>query len=245
MARHPRRRRFARRARRARRRIDFAESLATVAGAVSSVQELGSALDGLLHAVAGADANELLGELGTDLFNLLVIGWLERRHPVLGAPRRVGIIRPAELPELRIGSDGPVLRRVQVADRLRPDVVPALLADPTGELRAFYGLVPLVDTETAEAVSLLVGDRVQRLAGRLGGYSATGARGELGPDGGRDVALRFPSLAPGRSGGGRIDLRCACSRPPTAASRASAGRGSSSNCRTGSRSRSRSAGARS
>ena len=87
-------------------------------------------------------------------------------------------------------------------------MIPALLADPTGELSAFYGLLPLADTVTAEALGLLVGDRIRRVTGRLGGRTSTGARGELGPDGGREVALSLPFIEPGTvTEGGRIDLR--------------------------------------
>ena len=47
------------------------------------------------------------------------------------------------------------------------------------------------------------------MTGRLGGRTSTGARGELGPDGGREhVALTLPFIEPGTvTEGGRIDLR--------------------------------------
>ena len=119
----------------------------------------------------------------------------------------LGIIRSVELPELRLG-DETIVRRRLAADRLQSEVIPALLADPTGELSAFYGLLPLADTVTAEALGLLVGDRIRRVTGRLGGRTSTGARGELGPDGGREVALSLPFIEPGTvTEGGRIDLR--------------------------------------
>ena len=112
----------------------------------------------------------------------------------------VGIIRPVELAELRVGSEEPVLRPRQVTDRLQPAAVPPLLADPAGELSALYGLVPLADTQTAQAMALLVGDTLQRLADRLGGRSAIGALGGMGPEASAASRSRSRSGSPGRSG---------------------------------------------
>ena len=188
--------------------LEFAENLAALAEAVTSVKDVAPALEDLLEEIAGADAGDLLEELGTDLANYLVISWLERRHPMVRELlAALGIIRSVELPELRLG-DETIVRRRLAADRLQSEVIPALLADPTGELSAFYGLLPLADTVTAEALGLLVGDRIRRVTGRLGGRTSTGARGELGPDGGREVALSLPFIEPGTvTEGGRIDLR--------------------------------------
>ena len=177
--------------------IAFAEHLATLAEAVAGVQELGAALDDLLHAVAGADAGELVEELGADFVNLLVIDWLGRRHPVLQELlRAIGIIRPVELAQLRIGSDGPVMRRAQIADRLQPEMVPALLADPTGELRAFYGLVPLGghrDGRGRVAARRRPGSTTGRQAGGLHGDRCPRRAGpRRRTDGGRDVAISVP-----------------------------------------------------
>jgi hypothetical protein len=187
--------------------LAFAQGLAAVGEAIAGARAAGEALEDPLRSIDGIDAGELLGALGEDLLHMLTIGWLERRHPVLRELlTTLGLIRPRELPELSAGTEGPVLRMRQIAERVEAAAVPALLGDPIGELRAVYGLTPLADSATAEAMALLFGDRLGRFVDSLGGYASIGALDELDADP-RGVALSLPLPARGSvRAGPQLDL---------------------------------------
>ena len=66
--------------------------------------------------------------------------------------------------------------------------------------------MPLADSETAEAMALLFGDRLRRFSRRLGGHGAIGALGELGDDAlGVALSLPLPQRGSVRAGP-RLDL---------------------------------------
>ena len=123
-----------------------------------SVKDVAPALEDLLEEIAGATAATCSAGAGDRPCQL-------PGDRLAGAPppcrcgscsAALGIIRSVEVPELRLG-DETIVRRRLAANRLQSEVIPALLADPTGELSAFYGLLPLADTVmTAEALGLLV-----------------------------------------------------------------------------------------
>lgn len=172
---------------------DIVEALEATAEAFAAMQDLRAAFDGLLG-LLGLDApNDAATALAQDVGHALMMTWLARRRPTaLAAMRALDIVRN-EAPAPVTGRDGLVLRSAAPRPRLRLAGIPALLGDPIGTLQAAVAYSGLGDSRDAQALALVLGARLNRLVGQLGGGLAVwppwGWLQEL-PEAERDAAGR-------------------------------------------------------
>lgn len=184
------------------------ELIDTIADAIDSVNGL---VDSVAALIDGNDTG-FVADLASDLLQYLVLRWLAEDHAVLNQTMvSLGLIRLVELPEVNVAGYTIPVRRSRTVPRIELDALPEVLGDPLGHAQTVLGYTGLVDTETAQAASLLFGTWIERLLSALGGYAGAGARLFAdGPDS-RSMYFSLPSLLPGRvrgrpTLGGRIEL---------------------------------------
>jgi hypothetical protein len=180
--------------------LNEVEDAGTLFGAIETLDAAGEAIARLNDLPASIqsfaedfDWQQLGSELITDTLQTLTVLWLGRFHPVLYRVLSiVGLVHPESIPELLAADDGPIARHAHSAQRVDAAALLPLISNPVEALQTLYGVTGIEDSETAQALSLLVGDRLGELARGFGGIGFAGARMPAGLANPRMVGFNIP-----------------------------------------------------